>query len=382
MGHNSWVEVSKSALIHNLRAFKKELSPGTGLMHVVKANAYGHGLLETLSISESSAGLADTYGVHAIEDAVAIRRSGVTKDIYVLGYVNFSRLRDIALFGLIPVVTNIETIHRLSEIASQTGKEIRITVKCETGTNRQGILEEDVSLFAEKIRQSPLLSLDGLSTHFANIEDTSDHTYAQYQMSRFSKFIDLFKEHGLSPKVNHIACSAAILLFSETHHEMVRAGIASYGLWPSKSTYVSKMSHGSSDFSLRPVLSWKTVIGQIKDVKAGESVGYGCSYKAASDSRLAILPVGYYDGYDRKLSNISHVLINGSRAPLRGRVCMNMIIVDVTHIKDASLEDEVVLLGSSGNESVSADTLAEMTGTINYEIVSRINPLIPRIVTD
>ena len=162
---------------------------------------------------------------------------------------------------------------------------------------------------------------------------------------------------------------------------MVRAGISSYGLWSSKETYIShKLLNKENNITLKPVLTWKTIIGQIKTIPAGSYIGYGCTYKTTTETKLAILPVGYYDGYDRRLSNKGYVLINGKRAPIRGRVCMNMIIVDITHIDKVNLEDEVILLGKSVNEEITSEELASKVGTINYEIVDRINPLIERII--
>jgi alanine racemase len=163
---------------------------------------------------------------------------------------------------------------------------------------------------------------------------------------------------------------------------MIRFGISLYGLWPSKETYLSYLLSNPENSLLRPVLSWKSIVSQIKDVPAGEYIGYGCTYRATTDSRIALIPVGYFDGYDRKLSNLAHVLIRGKRAPVRGRICMDMFMVDVTHIPDVALEDEAVILGEQDNEKISADQLADWAGTINYEIVSRINPLLPRVIVD
>jgi alanine racemase len=188
------------------------------------------------------------------------------------------------------------------------------------------------------------------------------------------------ENHGLDVPIKHTACTAAAILFPQTLFSMVRVGIGLYGLWPSKETKISALQAGIALNELEPVLTWKTRIAQIKTVKSGETIGYGCTDVATQDTRLAVLPVGYYDGYDRKLSSIGYVLIRGRRAPVMGRVCMNMIMVDVTNIPDVSLEDQVVLLGRQGGDSISAETLAGKIGTINYEVVARINPLIPRIV--
>jgi alanine racemase len=222
--------------------------------------------------------------------------------------------------------------------------------------------------------------LEGLSTHYANIEDVTEHHFAEYQLRNFREVCSLLESNGVSVPVRHTACTAAAILFPNTLFNMARVGIGLYGLWPSKETKISALQAHVPLNELKPVLAWKTRIAQIKLVKSGETIGYGCTDVATQDTRLAVLPIGYYDGYDRKLSSIGYVLIRGRRAPLRGRVCMNMIMVDVTNISKAELEDEVVLLGRQGGDSVSAEVLAGKIGTINYEVIARINPLLPRIV--
>jgi alanine racemase len=375
---NTWVEISESALLHNLRGIKSLLSPATELMFVVKANGYGHGLRETASIAEKYPDIVHDYGVHLPEDGLFLRNSGIHKNIYILGYANATHIPFLVENDLIPVITNLELIPLFEKEARHQKKKVKITLKCETGTNRQGILFDDIPRYIQSLSNCASLELEGLSTHFANIEDTIDHSYAERQLMLFQKFIAAFKKAGFPLPKNHMACSAATLLFPETHFEMVRAGISSYGYWSSKETSLSFSGHPEKTLTLRPVLTWKTRIGQIKEVPPDSYIGYGCTFKTEYPTRLAILPVGYFDGYDRGISNTGYVLIHGKRAPLRGRVCMNMIIVDITHIPGCSLNDEVMLIGRSGNESISADTLASWTGTINYEILCRINPVIPR----
>ncbi|HHH84663.1 MAG TPA: alanine racemase, partial [Firmicutes bacterium] len=295
-----------------------------------------------------------------------------------LGYANKTQLESLVRYDLSPVLTNPGLIPLLEKEAAKQKKRVKITLKCETGTHRQGLLLEEIPEYTTLLKKTSFLTLEGLSTHFANIEDTSDHSYARKQITLFKEFLHRFEKAGLPPQRNHIACSAATILFPDTHYQMVRTGISSYGYWSSKETYLSFRAHTSKELNLEPVLTWKTRIGQIKDVGPDAYIGYGCTYRTNQPTRLAILPVGYYDGFDRKLSNSGHVLIHGKRAPVRGRVCMNMIIVDITHIPGCRLNDEVILLGRSGDERLTADDMASLAGTINYEVLSRINPLIPR----
>jgi len=185
---------------------------------------------------------------------------------------------------------------------------------------------------------------------------------------------------GIKPTVRHTACSAALLLFEKTRFELVRPGIAVYGHWPSKETYLSYRLDGGTNRILKPILSWKTRVTQIKDVPADSFVGYGCTYRTSARTKLAVLPVGYYDGYDRSLSNVAHVLIKGKRAPVRGRVCMNLIMVDITDIPGVKLEEPVTLIGKQGREKLTVEQLADWAGTISYEMLARLSPTTPRLI--
>jgi alanine racemase len=255
-----------------------------------------------------------------------------------------------------------------------------VHLKIETGTHRQGFAEADVPAVAERVRRSGRLVLEGLGTHFANIEDTTDHGYAERQLAAFDRVAAGLRRAGIDVPVRHAACSAAALLFTRTHLDLARIGVSLYGLWPSKETYVSCLERGKPTLHLRPALTWKTKIAQVKSVDEGSFVGYGCTYRVTRPSRIAVLPVGYHEGYDRGLSNVAHVLIRGRRAPLRGRVCMNMCMVDVTDVPGVALEDEVVLLGRQGDERISAEQIAGWCSTISYEVVARIHPTLRRVV--
>jgi alanine racemase len=329
------------------------------------------------------------FGVDSINEALSLRKAGMTNPILVLGYVPLDRLAEAAQYDLRLTVYNPETIDALGKLRTSNIKlptSIKLHVKVETGTYRQGVLPEDLSDFFARIKKYPNLEVEGVSSHFANIEDTTDHSYAERQLDAYKRIVGRLKGppageagEGVSPKIHHMAASAATILFPETHFDMVRVGISLYGLWPSRETLVSAKEK-KVKLELKPVLSWKTRIAQIKKVKAGESVGYGLTERVSSDSLIAILPVGYYDGFDRKLSSVGNVLIGGKRCKLLGRVFMNMITVDVTHVPAVKIEDEAVLIGDQESERVSAEDLAGKIGTINFEVVARINPLLPRII--
>ncbi len=371
-----WCEVDVSALRHNVASLKSLLAPQVRLAAVVKANAYGHGLL--VAARAFLEGGADWLCVNALEELARLRSAGIQAPIYVMGYVALEDLEPlVALDGRV-VVYNRETVVALGEAARKLGRPARAHLKLETGNNRQGVdLEHLLDLARACVDEGVVL--EGVATHFANIEDTTDHRFAQLQLRRFQEGIQRIRASSLPPPMFHAANSAATILFEETQFDMVRTGIATYGLWPSPETLVSALRMHREQVVLRPALTWKTRVAQVKVVETGEFVGYGCTFKATHPIRLAVLPVGYYDGYDRKLSNTGHVLVRGVRAPVRGRVCMNMIMVDVTDIPDVKLEEEVVLLGAQGDEEVTAEQMGAWIGTINYEVVTRIAEHVPRI---
>ncbi|PIR04160.1 MAG: alanine racemase [Candidatus Magasanikbacteria bacterium CG11_big_fil_rev_8_21_14_0_20_39_34] len=373
----TWVEISENALKNNVSLLRSIVGEHVLLAPCVKGNAYGHDLLTCAKIFADFG--ADWLCVNALFEAKKIRT--ILKDIpiLVLGYIQLHELQEAVENNVKLVVYNTETLEQLEKIGATTGKEIDVHVKAETGNNRQGLKKDELVTFCKEVKKKKHLRLEGIYTHFANIEDTTDHSYAMQQLQTFHDILLELENKGIVIPIKHCANSAATLLFSETHFNMVRPGIASYGLWPSNETYVSYLSSGKSPLMLSPALAWKTKIAQVKEIDAGQFIGYGCTYKTTHQTRLAILPIGYYDGYDRKLSNQAYVLIHGKRAPIRGRVCMNIVMVDVTDIPDVHIEDEVVLLGSSGSERITAEQLGNWTGSINYEDVTRIRESILRI---
>ena len=376
----NWVEIDASALRNNIAEFKRRLGQGTRLGAVVKSNAYGHGMVEVARIAASAS--ADWLCVNNAAEGSTLRAAGITLPILVMGYVPLEGLDEVVEHGLQPVVYNIETLDRLNALATAAGVNVGVHVKIETGTHRQGVLEREVPAFLARIRDLRSLTLAGVTSHFANIEDTTNHEFAESQIAAFTRIADAVAANHQAPFLRHSACSAAVLLFNRMHLDLARVGISMYGLWPSKETYVSCLERGKPSLDLRPVLSWKTRIAQVKQVPEGGYVGYGCAWRATRPTKIAVLPVGYYEGYDRELSGLAHVLVRGKRAHVRGRICMNMCMVDVTDIPGAALEDEVTLLGRQGDEQLTAEQLAVWAGTISYEIVARIHPSLPRVLVE
>lgn len=376
MDELTWVEISRSALENNIRGFRRLIGPKTILCPCVKANAYGHGLLETARIFLSAG--ADWLSVNALYEARALRRSGIDAPLYILGYVPPDGLYEALELDCRLVVFCKEQIRSIARAAKAAGRTARVHLKVETGSNRMGVRPEVIVDFARFIQKQRLLEIEGLATHFANIEDTTDHGFAELQLRRFKEASDLLQSAGISVAIRHCANSAATILFPRTHFEMVRPGIAAYGMWPSNETFVSFVKERKNVFFLEPAFTWKTRIAQVKTVPAGQYVGYGCTYKTSHTTRLAILPVGYYDGYDRGIT-AGYVLIRGKRAAIRGRICMDVLMVEVTDIPGVATGDEAVLMGRSGEERITAELFAQWAATINYEVTTRVNDRIPRI---
>jgi alanine racemase len=372
----TWIEIDTSAARHNIDAFRGILPAGTALMVVVKANAYGHGLEVYAPIAAER---ADWLGVNALDEALAIRALGIQKPVAILGYTDPAQLDIVVANDFRQVVYRADIAVGLSKAAQNRNMSARVHLKLETGTNRQGVPLGELPELVRQIRGMPGLIIEGAYTHFANIEDTLDPSFAERQLDKFREALKILEQEGVRLTQVHAAATAGTLLYPETGFSMIRLGIGAYGIWPSRETQLAARERGRR-ITLIPAMTWKTRVAQIKTVEAGEHVSYGLTYQARHRMQVAVLPVGYYDGYDRKLSNCGRVLIRGRALPVIGRVAMNMTMVDVTDVA-AQPDDEVVLLGRQGNAEIRAEELAEKIGTIAYEVVSRINPRIPRIAS-
>ncbi|HEY2379766.1 MAG TPA: alanine racemase [Terriglobia bacterium] len=372
----SWVEIDASRLRSNIDAFRSATPTGTSIMAVVKANAYGHGLGVTAPIAAER---ADWLGVNSIDEALTITEAGIRKPVAILGHTPLDQLEAVARNGYRQVLYRLDVAKALSDSAQKLGTMARVHLKIETGTNRQGVGLNDLPGFIAEVAKLPGIEIEGVYTHFANIEDTLDPSFAESQTRKFRDALTILESAGVRPQQIHASATAGTLLYPDMAFTMVRVGIGIYGIWPSRETQLAARERGKR-LALLPVLTWKTRVAQVKQVETGEYVGYGLTFRASRPMKLVVLPIGYYDGYDRKLSNSGRALIHGQPAPIIGRVAMNMTMLDVTDI-GAQLDDEVVLLGRQGNSEIRAEELAEKIGSIPYEVVTRINPLIPRIKT-
>lgn len=374
---SSEILLSRSALNHNIAFFRKLVGPKTKFVAVVKSNAYGHGLIPVASIALDSG--ADILGVNALEEAQILRKHFPKTTVLVMGSIpNLQeRYRELEDENFWILVSRIEEIKILSSLKHRP----KIHIKIDTGMSRLGASMDSIEELAKEI-QSLKLPLDGIATHFASTEDFTEHSYSMKQLEKFESAIETFRRFGFIDLIRHCASSASAMLFSEARMDLVRVGISLYGLWPSLETKLSLSQMKKEIGSLKPALTWKTKIQHIQHLPQGTFVGYGSTYKTTFPTKLAVVPVGYYEGLDRKLSNQGYMLIHGERAKILGRICMNMTMLDITHIPDAKLGDEVVILGNSGNEWITADDHASWSNTINYEIVTKILSLFPRTIVD
>lgn len=363
--HKTWVEISRSSIESNVKAIRGLLSPATKLMAVVKSNGYGHGLVGVSKIFSENK--VDWFGVDNIDEALQLRNFGITNPILVIGFTDPSRFFDAENNNIKLTIYNKETLPFLAD------KKLGLHLKVDTGMSRQGVMIGDLPDFIKRLPPKP--KIEGLFTHFANADDLNDRSYPNLQLANFRNAILLLEQNNIYPQIKHAAATNATLTMPESHFDMTRIGIAFYGLWSSQS-FREKFD---KELKLKPVLSWKTRIVQLKNIKKNTPIGYGISESAVKDSKIAILPVGYFDGFDRRLSSIGQVLIEGKRCKVLGKVSMNLSAVDVSNVKGVAHGSEVVIIGSQNKETITAEEIADKLGTISYEIVARINPILPRI---
>ncbi len=372
------VEIDSTALKLNIAALKSRLQSGVIFCAVVKANAYGHDLKTIVRLAHLEG--INHFGVDSLEEAQIIRQRAPDAQIFILGYTPPERLKEVISAKCIQTIYDTLTLDTLANEAAKAQMKAMVNVKVETGTYRQGIpLKNLENLLRDVKRRERSIDLVGLSSHFADAENVKDPSLNLEQNRLFTQAVEITYKLNLEPKYLHLACSAAALDHPETQWNMVRFGLALYGLWPSVDLK-DKNRVSRNAINLKPVLNWKTRVAQVKDVPSGTFVGYSRGYKTDRPIRLAVLPVGYYDGYRRALSGKTKVLIHGQLCPVIGTICMNMCMVDVSTLPKIKTGDIVTLLGRDGMHEISADDLAALLNTINYEIVTQINPLLPRVV--
>lgn len=364
-----YAEVDLSAVEENVRRLKKLTGPGTKAMAVVKANAYGHG---DVAVSKAVCSQVDAYAVATVQEAVNLRENGIEKPILILGYVFPEEYDELIANDIAATVFDYETAKELSDEAVRIGKTALCHIKVDTGMHRIGLAPDTESLeILKEIKKLPGLDLVGIFTHFFASDET-EKTSANKQFTTFTDFIRRCRDQGISFKYEHCANSAAIIDMGETDLDMVRMGIAMYGMYPSPDINMDKVD-------LIPAMTLKSGVVMVKTLPAGEGVSYGATFVTSKETKVATVSVGYGDGYPRRLSNKGQVIIRGKKAPIIGRVCMDQLMVDVSDIPGVERGDVVTLIGRDGDECISVEELAETAGdTFNYEVVCDIGKRIPR----
>jgi alanine racemase len=376
IGAKTWIEIDSRALSKNLATLRGLLRAGSVLCPVIKANAYGHGL-ETITRLLDIEGVQH-FGVDSIDEARVVRRLSPNAEIFILGYTVPERLPDVVKGQFTQTVYDVATLEALAKLAAQEQTRARINVKIETGLHRQGINGRQLHELVRAFRaNSHWIEFLGLSTHFCESENIDNQSFTFTQIERFVAAINDLAATDITPKFIHISCSAALMMHADSHFTMARAGLALYGLWPSDGVRQTMRLKG---LELYPVLSWKTRLAQIKELQPGETVGYGRTFRADRPMRIAVLPVGYYDGFRRFLGNRGQVLVGGQRCPIVGGICMNMCMIDVSQAPQAKPGEIAILLGRDGMNQITAEDLATLYGTINYEVVTTIREQLPRVV--
>jgi alanine racemase len=365
-------DISLDAILANMESMKRNLKEGVQIAAVLKTNAYGHGAVEIAKVLEPL-DYVWGYAVAAFEEAVELREAGLRKPILLLGYVFPYCYQELAKMNIRPAVFREDMLEQLSAAAKAAGKKIKIHIAVDTGMSRIGIFPDETGLdFVKKALETEGLQVEGMFTHFARA-DEADRSFTEEQLEKFVWLTEAVKERlGYDIPIRHCSNSAGIIEYPHANMTMVRAGITLYGLWPSDEVRKDIVP-------LEPVMSLRSHIIYIKEISAGTPVSYGGTWAPDHTVRLATVPVGYGDGWPRSLSNKGYVLIRGQKAPIRGRVCMDQFMVEVTDIPDAAEGDEVTLIGRDGDAYISMEEVGDLSGRFNYELACDINPRVPRL---
>jgi alanine racemase len=371
LGLRTWIEVDIKALKHNLQVFRSLLKPQCLLMAVVKSNAYGHGLVGFSQVADKLG--VNYFGVDSAIEGITLRKNGIEKPILVLGYTLSEMIERAVANNISLSISSFSALNTLIKLKLK--KPVKIHIKVDTGMHRQGFLLNESNKLIEKLQANKKkIIVEGLFTHFASAKNPSFPSYTLKQIEMFNHWKGIFKNNGFNP-ICHASASAGVILFPQAQFDMVRIGAGFYGIWPSTET----KSYAESKFKLQPVLSWRTILAEIKNLPKGSQIGYDCAETLEKDSVIGICPIGYWHGYPRNLSSIGKVLIKGHKTKILGRISMDMIIIDLTGIKNIKVGDEVTLIGRDGKEEIGLEEVAMLADTSTYEIADRLNPLIERI---
>jgi alanine racemase len=365
----TWAEIDLDALAHNLRVVRAQVGAGVKVLAAVKADAYGHGAVECARRLETEA--VDWFGVALPEEGIELRRAGIASPILCLGGF-WNGQQDACLqWNLTPVVYRLDMLAALDLAARAVGARADVHVKVDTGMGRLGVSSGELGEFCDALSRFPNINVEGLMTHLAAADDPARTEFTRAQLQKFQVAIDLFRERGIVPTLIHAANSAASFAFPEARGNLVRPGGALYG-------FSRDVLPAEIEAPLKPVLSLRTRIMLLKKVVKGARLGYGCTFETARESLIASLPIGYDDGFRRGLSNQGRVIVRGRFAPVVGRVSMDLTLIDVTDVPGVLVDDQVTLIGREGEVSITAADVAEVIGTISYEVTCGISNRVPR----
>ncbi len=366
----TWVEISLNNLVYNINAFKETIQPETNLMAVVKADAYGHGSIEVAKAAIHAG--ANYLAVAFLDEAIILRKAGFSIPILVLGYTSLDTetIEQAIDHNITLTIYSKEAVERIQELATKKKLVCRIHLKIDSGMNRIGVRSTSEALQVVSSITSDYLILEGIFTHFADA-DVIDSSFVHDQFHHFMDIVSYLQQKGYDIPVKHCCNTAATIAFPEMHLDMVRVGIGLYGLYPEE--------HLRNNITLKPVMSFKTKPILIKDVPTGQTISYGRTYTTTKDSIIATIPVGYADGLSRSLSNKGHVTLNGHKAPIVGRVCMDQTMVDLSGINPADFNEEIILFGDPLDNCISLSEIAVQMNTIHYEVACLIGKRVPRV---
>ncbi len=365
-----WAEINLDALRHNIHEVRRLVKTRL-LLFAIKADAYGHGLRE---VARASYGLVDAYGVASVEEGISCRLAGVKEtQVLILSPASAKAIPLLFEYNLTPTVGEMEFARLLSEEALRRQTKIGIHVEIDTGMGRTGIPIEEALEFIPNVAQLPGINLSGVFTHFPAAD--TDIAFTRQQVEEFNRLIDLLAQKGFKGFLRHAANTAGFLNIPQAHLDMIRPGLMFYGIMPLSYHF----GHRQSDLNLKPVMSLRSYIVGLRKFPAGTSISYERTYFTTRPSRIAVISVGYGDGYPHSLSNRGYALLHGKRVPVVGNVSMDLTMVDVTDVPEAKLGDVVTLLGSADGKTICANELALLAGTISYEIICRVSPRVPRV---
>ena len=365
-----WAEIDLDHVAHNIREFRRITPQHTQLMAIVKADGYGHGAVKVAKAALEAG--ASRLAIAFLEEGIGLRRQKLTAPILILGVSAPGTEQAVLEHDLTPTIFSVDSAQRFSTAATALGKTVRFHLKLDTGMGRIGLRPEQLQEFLDALHSLPNLEMEGVFSHFSKA-DEKEKTYTQMQLGRYHECLNMIQEAGFHPTFRHLANSAGTMETPIAHFDLARIGISLYGFYPSEEV-------DPTTVDLRPVMRWKTRIAHLKTLPPGERVSYGGMFTAQRPTLVATLPLGYADGFRRRLwTKTWHVLVKGQRAPIIGKICMDMFMVDVTDIDDVAVGDEVVLIGQQGEERITADEMATALETINYEITCLVGKRVPRI---